>query len=255
MDSTRHTGRVAIVTGAAYGIGRATAERLTREGAVVIGCDVSDDGLAEARTQFESVGIDIRLEKVDITNQGTVDQLVGGVLEEHGRVDLLANVAGIMDWFLPAHEVDDTTWSRVLNVNVTGPMRLGRAVLPGMMERGSGSIVNVSSVGGFRGGAAGVAYTASKHALIGYTRNVAWTYRTEGVRCNVICPGGVETNIATTATPRSDWGMTQLRPIHASATRSAKPDEIATLISWLASDEASNVNGAVITSDGGWSAG
>ena len=98
----------------------------------------------------------------------------------HGRIDVLANVAGIGDFFLPAHEVDDETWARVLAVNVTGPMLLGRRVLPLMMARKSGSIVNVSSAGGLRGGAAGCAYTTSKHALIGYTRSVAWTYRAGG---------------------------------------------------------------------------
>lgn len=255
MESNRHSGRVAIVTGAGYGIGRATARRLACEGATVIGCDISDEGLAAAAAEFEAAGVSIDLQKADITDQAAIDRMVGDALATHGRVDVLANVAGIMDWFLPAHEVDDTTWARVLDVNLTGPMRLGRAVLPGMMERKSGSIINVSSVGGFRGGAAGVAYTASKHALIGYTRSVAWTYRTEGIRCNVVCPGGVETNIGTTAVPRSEWGIGQLSPIHATAARMAKPDEIATLISWLASDEASNVNGAVVTADGGWSAG
>lgn len=255
MESTRHVGRVAIVTGAGYGIGRATARRLACEGATVIGCDISEVGLEAAAAEFEAAGVSVTLEKADISDQAAVDRLVDNVLAKHGRIDVLANVAGIMDWFLPAHEVDDATWDRVLDVNLTGPMRLGRAVLPGMMERKTGSIVNVSSVGGFRGGAAGVAYTASKHALVGYTRNVAWTYRTEGVRCNVVCPGGVETNIGTSAVPRSEWGMSQLGPIHAAAARMAQPDEIAALISWLASDEASNVNGAIVTADGGWSAG
>ncbi|MCC6618812.1 MAG: SDR family NAD(P)-dependent oxidoreductase [Chloroflexi bacterium] len=255
MDETRHAGRVAIVTGAGYGIGRATASRLAREGAVVIGCDVSDEGIASAREEFEAAGLSVALEQADVTDQVAVDRLVQGVLERHGRIDILANVAGIMDWFLPAHEVDDATWNRVLDVNLAGPMRLTRAALPSMMEQKSGSIVNVGSVGGLRGGAAGAAYTASKHALVGYTRSVAWTYHADGVRCNVVCPGGVETNIGTTAQPRSQWGMAQLGPIHASATGMAKPDEIATLISWLASGEASNVNGAVVVADGGWSAG
>lgn len=255
MDATRHAGRVVIITGVGYGIGRATASRLAQEGAVVIGCDLSDEGLAGAATEFEAAGLSITLEKADVTDQVAVDRLVQGVLARHGRIDILANVAGIMDWFLPAHEVDDVTWNAVLDVNLTGPMRLTRAVLPSMMKQKSGSIVNVGSVGGLRGGAAGAAYTASKHALVGYTRSVAWTYHAAGVRCNVVCPGGVETNIGTTATPRSDWGMAQLGPIHASATGMAKPDEIATLISWLASDEASNVNGAVVVADGGWSAG
>ena len=191
----------------------------------------------------------------DISTQPDVDALVVATTSAHGRVDIVANVAGIMDWFLPAHEVDDETWRRVMAVNLDGPMMLTRAALPGMMERKSGAIVNVASVGGLRGGAAGAAYTASKHALVGLTRNVAWTYAEDGIRCNVVCPGGVTTNIRTTATPRSEWGLGRLARIHASGTPSAAPDEIATLISWLSSDEASNVNGAVVTDDGGWMAG
>jgi NAD(P)-dependent dehydrogenase (short-subunit alcohol dehydrogenase family) len=172
----------------------------------------------------------------------------------HGRIDVLANVAGIMDWFLPAHEVDDDTWDRVMAVNVRGPMTLCRKVLPGMMERKSGAIVNVGSAASQGGGSAGVAYTASKHALLGLTRSIAWTYRAEGIRCNIICPGGVATNIISTATPRSQWGLERVSAFHALGVRTADPDEVAALISWLASDEASNVNGAVVTVDAGWTA-
>jgi NAD(P)-dependent dehydrogenase (short-subunit alcohol dehydrogenase family) len=182
-----------------------------------------------------------------------VDRLVARALELHGRIDVLANVAGVMDAFLPAAAVDDATWRRVMTVNVDGPMMLLRAVLPGMIERHAGAIVNVASVGGLRGGAAGIAYTASKHALVGMTRSVAWYYAGDGIRCNVVCPGGVRTNIE--ALPRDSEHIARLGPIHQSGRRMAEADEVATLIAWLASAEASNVNGAVIPSDGGWSAG
>jgi NAD(P)-dependent dehydrogenase (short-subunit alcohol dehydrogenase family) len=228
--------------------------RLALEGATVVGCDVSADGLEQTRSAIEAQA-SAEFVQADITDQGDINRLVSQVLEGHGRVDILANVAGIMDWFLPAHEVDDVTWDRVMDVNVTGVMRLSRRVLPQMMEQRAGAIVNVASVGGFRGGAAGVAYTASKHAVVGLTRSVAWTYQTEGIRCNAVCPGGVATNIGTTAVPRSEWGLQRLTKIHALVERTATPDEIATLLSWLCSQEASNVNGAIITADGGWTAG
>jgi NAD(P)-dependent dehydrogenase (short-subunit alcohol dehydrogenase family) len=189
----------------------------------------------------------------DITNQESVDRLVGRAIERHGRVDVLANVAGIMDAFLPAADVDDPTWRRVMAVNLDGPMMLTRAVLPGMVVRGSASIVNVASVGGLKGGTAGAAYTSSKHALVGLTRSVAWYYGQDGIRCNAVCPGGVQTNIE--ATPHQPEHIARLGPIHQTARRMAQPDEVAALISWLASDEASNVNGVAVTSDGGWSAG
>ena len=255
MDATRHSGRVAVVTGAGSGIGRAAALRLAQEGALVVGCDVAAGGLDGTLEAIRAAGHDAVMLEADVTRQADVDHLIDEALARHGRVDLLANVAGIMDWFLPAHEVDDETWNHVMAVNATAVMMLCRRALPGMMERKSGAIVNIASVGGLTGGAAGIAYTASKHALIGITRSIAWVYRDDGVRCNAICPGGVATNIGTTAVPRSEWGLRRLQPVHALAGRMADADEIASLLSWLASDEASNVNGAIVTADGGWTAG
>jgi NAD(P)-dependent dehydrogenase (short-subunit alcohol dehydrogenase family) len=136
MDSRRHQGRVAVVTGAGSGIGRAVALRLAGEGAAVVGCDVNQAGLEAALATIRERGDDATMVPADVTSQGEVDRLVSQAVERHGRVDLLANVAGIMDWFLPAHEVDDETWNRVMAVNVNGPMMLCRKVLPGMLERG-----------------------------------------------------------------------------------------------------------------------
>ena len=254
MDATRHSGRTAIVTGAGSGIGKATLLRLAREGAQVVGCDVNSQGLQEALQAVRDAGLDARVSTADVTRQDDVDRVVDETMAAYGRIDVLANVAGIMDWFLPVHEVNDETWSRVMAVNVTGPMMLCRKVLPGMMERHRGAIVNVGSIGGLGGGAAGAAYTTSKHALTGLTRSIAWTYRDAGIRCNIVCPGGVLTNIGATSVPRSQWGMERLSAYHALSVRMADADEIASLISWLASDEAVNVNGAVITADAGWTA-
>lgn len=252
MDTSRHTEKVALITGAGSGIGMATALRLAQEGARVVGCDVNEAGLATALESIEAAGKTAMMLAGDVTKQGDVDRIVDETLRAHGRVDILGNVAGIMDWFLPAHEVDDETWNRVMAVNVTGPMMLCRKVLPSMMAGSGGAIINIASVGGLGGGAAGAAYTTSKHAIIGLTRSISWTYGTEGIRCNAICPGGVDTNIGTTARPRSQWGMGKLTPWHKLGRASVAADEIAALLSWLASDEAKNVNGAIITSDGGW---
>ncbi len=246
MDTARHAGKRAVVTGAASGIGRATAIRLAQEGAEVIACDVSEEGLHVAAEAHDGITV----MRADVTASADVDRVV----EAAGRIDILANVAGIMDHFLPLGEVDDSTWDRVLAVNVTGVMRLTRAALPLMQAEGGGAVVTVASEASLGAGAAGVAYTTSKHAVIGLVRHIAFFYGPSGIRSNAVLPGGVETGIGTTAEPRSGWAIERAQLKMATMGPTAQPDQVASVISWLGSDEASNVNGALVTSDGGWSA-
>ena len=170
-----------------------------------------------------------------------------------GRVDALANVAGIMDAFLPPAEVDDATWERVFAVNVTAVMRLTRAVLPVMLAAGGGSIVNVSSEASLRASASGVAYTASKHAVNGITKSTAVFYKGDGIRANAVAPGPVATNIE--APFKSQHAAGVLGPImQTTIPPVATAEQLAATITWLLSDDASNVNGVILPSDGGWSA-
>jgi NAD(P)-dependent dehydrogenase (short-subunit alcohol dehydrogenase family) len=244
---SRFTGKTAIVTGAGSGIGRATAVRLARESAGVVATDVVP-GRLEALAG-ELAGCDVVTVAGDVTSHDLPQRLVDAA----GRsVDVLANVAGIVDGFLPAAEVDDETWERVLGVNLTAPLRLMRAVLPGMIAAGAGSIVNVASVASVRGGAAGAAYTASKHGLVGLTTNTAFMYAPKGIRVNAVAPGAVRTNIE--GTFRSEWARERLRTIHRIVPPAATPEELAAVVCWLASDDAANVTGAVVAADGGWSA-
>lgn len=247
--ASRHDARVCLVTGAASGIGRATALRLAAEGAIVVGCDIrplSSDG--ERARLFDFL-------HVDVTDQRSVDSMVATVLGRHGRVDVLANVAGVMDGYLTVHEIDDATWKQVMGVNIDGPFRLARAVLPSMLESKSGAIVNVASIAALRAGTSGAAYTVSKHALLGLTRAIAWTYAYEGIRCNAVLPGGTETPIVETLEPRSALGERRSKQVLRLGIRMADPGEIASAVSWLASPEASFINGAAVTADGGWNAG
>ncbi len=246
----RYAGRVAVVTGAASGIGRAVALQLAVEGATVVAVDVDAEELATTRKLIESVDREATTVVADVTDQADIARVIGAL--EDQRVDLLANVAGVMDHFLPVTELDDATWDRVLAVNLTGPMRLCRAVIPFMLADHHGVIVNVSSIGGLTGAVAGSAYTASKHGLIGLTRSIAALYAEDGIRAVAVCPGAVETNIGRSAFPTSPWAYRRLERSFNNSIRTAKPNEIATIICWLGSDEAININGAVITADGGW---
>ena len=251
MDVHRHEGRTALVTGAGSGIGRSTTLQLAQEGARVIGCDIDAAGLAVTAEQLAAANVTAELQQTDISVQADVDALMETVGD---RVDLLANVAGIMDHFLPLSEVDDETWNRVMGVNLDGVMRLTRAVLPLMQAAGSGAVVAVASEASLRGGSAGVAYTCSKHAVVGLVQHVAYFYGPLGIRCNAVLPGPVATGIGATAEPRSPWAMERAMLSFAVMGPMAQPESISSVISWLGSDEASNVNGAILAADGGWSA-
>lgn len=249
MDRERHRGITAVVTGAASGIGRATVRQLAAEGARVIGCDVNEAGLATAKSSLAEEGLDAELLVADVTSQEDVDHVVA---QAGGHVDVLANVAGIMDHFVPLDELDDDLWERVLGVNLSGVMRLTRAVLPGMIERGRGSIVTVASKASTSAGASGTAYTSSKHGVIGLVKSVAYFYGPRGIRSNAVLPGGVVTDIGTTAAPRSEWAFERAQRSMATMPKPVEADRIAEVISWLASEESSFVNGATVAADGGW---
>jgi len=244
----RFSDRTAVVTGAGSGIGRATAVRLAHEGARVIASDISEQRLHALAIELE--GFDVITVPGDVSAQSTVDALLEAA---GGHVDALANVAGIMDGFLPPSEMDDAVWQHVMDVNVTAIMRLTRAVLPSMIAAGRGSIVNVASEAGLRGSAAGTAYTTSKHAVIGLTKSTAFFHTPQGIRCNAVAPGGVATNIE--APFRSQFGGERLGPyMQVNVPPIATAEELAAAITWLLSEDSSNVSGAVLPSDGGWSA-
>jgi NAD(P)-dependent dehydrogenase (short-subunit alcohol dehydrogenase family) len=246
-NARRFENRTIIVTGAGSGIGRATAVRLVAEGARVVATDIVEERLSSLATEL---GEQVSTVSGDIADAAVISQILG---QAGDRIDGLANVAGIMDGFLPTAEIDDATWDRVLAVNLTAVMRLTRAVLPVMIEAGAGSIVNVSSEAGLRGSAGGTTYTTSKHALHGFTKSTALFYTPKGVRCNAVAPGGVATNIE--APFRSAWAGERIGPLlQANVPSVAQPEQLAAAITWLLSDDSSNISGAVLADDGGWAA-
>ena len=248
MDAGRFAGLTAIVTGSGSGIGRATAMRIAAEGGRVVVSDLRAERVAETVTLIEDAGGSAVGVPGDITSQDHVDALVAAC---DGRVDVLVNNAGIMDAFLPVGEVDDATWTRVLDVNLTAPMRMTRAVLPLMTAAGRGTIVNVASEASLRAGASGTAYTVSKHGVLGLTRSTALFYKGLGIRCNAVLPGAVRTNIE--APFHSPMAAGVLGPLMQVIPGVAEPDDLAAAICWLASADSANVTGALLPSDGGWS--
>lgn len=246
ITAGRFNGKTVIVTGAGSGIGRATASRVAREGGRVIAVDISQERLDECKNELD--GSDVQIVAGDITSDESVAAIVAAA---NGRVDALANIAGIMDNMTPLHEMDDAVWERVMNVNVLGMMKLTRAVLPLMLEQGSGSVVNVGSEASLKASAAGVAYTTSKHAVVGLSKSLAFMYGPSGIRTNVVAPGAVLTNIE--AKYDSKLGAERVNSIIATAPDAAEAPALAASISFLLSDDSVNINGAILPSDGGWS--
>lgn len=245
--------KVAVVTGAGSGIGRAIALLYLQEGARVVGADIDAARLNSLKNDAQA-GDKLVTVTGNIADKAHAEDLVDTAVRDFGRLDILVNNAGVLDGFEAIGDMDDALWKRVMAINVDGPMYASRRAVKSMMNTGGGVIINMASIGGLFGGRAGTAYTVSKHALIGMTRSIAWHYATHGIRCVAICPGGVESNIMT-AQPENTLGWQRAQPTFATAVRTAKPEELATVALFLASDEASFVNGAVLTADGGWTAG
>ncbi|MET7294954.1 SDR family NAD(P)-dependent oxidoreductase [Streptomyces griseoloalbus] len=246
-------GRSVIVTGAGSGIGRAAALAFAAQNDRVVVADL-DAGRADAVVEeIEEAGGTAVAVTGDLSEQAVVDRVTATAVERFGGVDVLVNNAGIMDSMSAPADVSDAEWERVIRVNLTAPFLLSRAVLPHMLAAGRGAIVNTASEAALRGSAAGVAYTASKHGVVGLTKSLAVMYRKSGIRANAVCPGGTATAIAVDA-DRSAHGPATLAPHFVNLGRVSQPKEQAAAILFLASDAASNINGAILPVDDGWSA-
>jgi len=236
--SKRLTGKVAIVTGAASGIGKAAVELFRSEGATVVGADVSD-------------GADVQ---ADAGSDGDVKRLIDGVVAEHGRLDIFFANAGISGGLASITQQTAEDWAEILRINLIGPFLAIKHAAPEMRKQGGGSIICTASVAGIRAGAGGAAYSASKAGVINLVQNAAQQFSGSGVRVNAICPGLIETGmtkviyeLARGSGQESRIG--DLNPLK----RGGEPIEIAQAALYLASDEASYVNGHALVVDGGLS--
>jgi NAD(P)-dependent dehydrogenase (short-subunit alcohol dehydrogenase family) len=246
--------KIAIITGAGSGMGRAMAILFAEEGAKVVVSDM-DSGRAECVVEeIKAKGGVAKAVKANVAKEEDVQNLVDATVNTFGTVDILVNNAGIMDNFVPAGSVTDDLWERVFAVNATGPMRTIRKVLPIFIEKKGGVIVNIASAGGLLGSRAGAAYTASKHAVVGLTKNVGFQYAKLNIRCNAIAPGAVNTNIGQTIYAPNEFGWERAMAGINLNPRVGEPEDIAKIALFLASDESSFINGTVITADAGWTA-
>jgi len=245
--------KTAIITGAGSGMGKSMAILFASEGANVLATDVRDERLADLEKEISSKGNTISVLKTDVSKEEDVKKMIEAANNKYGSVDILVNNAGVLDDFMPVAEASTELWNRVMGVNINGPFFACRAAVPIMLKQGKGIIINIASIGGFCGSRAGAAYTTSKHALIGLTRNIGFMYAQKGIRCNAIAPGAVNTSIGENMHPNT-FGYEKLSLGLQTNPRSAEPGEIAEVALFLASDKSSFINGSVITADGGWTA-
>jgi len=250
----RLEGKVIIVTGAASGMGKAMAEVFAAEGAHVVVSDIHGDTARQVvQTITDNGGTALAVE-TNVAEETAVQQLIDQTITAYGKLDVLVNNAGIMDGMEGVGDISDERWERVFSINTTAVMRAMRLVVPLFQKQGHGVILNNISIGGLNGARAGAAYTASKHAVVGLTKNTAYLYAKEGIRCNGIAPGAVETNIGQSMTNINEFGMGRTMLGMGLNPRTAKPEEIAQLALFLVSEDSSFVNGAIVVADGGWSA-
>jgi len=245
----RFSGKVAFVTGAASGIGRATAVAFATEGAQVAILDLTENALFETAEAVRNAGAQVLTIACDVSKPEQVEAAVRRVIEVFGRLDIAFNNAGVENKAARVHEIELAEWDRILDINLRGTFVCMKHELAQMVRQGSGVIVNTSSGAGVRGVAGGASYTASKHAIIGLTKSAALDYAKSNIRVNAILPGNIETPMMDRFTGGDIQKAIDLEPVG----RLGKPEEIADAVLWMSADLGAFVTGAAIAVDGGWS--
>ncbi|MBC1309374.1 SDR family oxidoreductase [Listeria booriae] len=247
-------GKVAVVTGGASGMGRQIAELYAKEGAKVVVADIQLEEAQKTVDEIKANNGEALAVVANVMKEEDIQAMIDKAVETYGTLDILVNNAGIMDNFVPAGEVTDELWDRVFAINTSGVMRTTRKAISIFEKQGNGVIVNIASAGGLFGSRAGAAYTASKHAVVGFTKNVGFQYANKNIRCNAIAPGAVNTNIGTTLYAPDEFGQERAMIGMGTNPRVGEASEIAKVALFLGSDDSSFVNGTVITADAGWTA-
>ncbi|MFB0488216.1 NAD(P)-dependent dehydrogenase (short-subunit alcohol dehydrogenase family) [Methylobacterium sp. OAE515] len=245
----RFTGRTAFITGAASGIGRASAIAFAREGARVAITDRTEGALDQLRTDIEAAGSEVLAIRCDVSVPEDVEEAVAKTVERFGRLDCAFNNAGVENKAAPVHEIALGEWDRILGINLRGTFVCMKHEIAQMLRQGGGVVVNTSSGAGIRGVAGGASYAASKHALIGLTKSAALDYAKAGIRVNAVLPGNIGTPMMDRFTGGDIQKAIDLEPVG----RLGKPEEIAEAVLWMCSDLGAFVTGASISVDGGWS--
>ncbi|MDO5717444.1 MAG: SDR family oxidoreductase [Tissierellia bacterium] len=248
--------KVVVLTGASSGIGKEVTLLFAKEGANIVAAarrlEKLND-LVEIDKRKEYAG-EIYPVETDVTKDEDIEQLIDMTIEKYGRIDVLINNAGVLDNYQSVEHVDDDTWYNIFDVNVHGLMKLTRKAIPFMRKNKSGVIINTASVGGLHGMRGGLGYVATKHAVVGMSKNIAYMYANEGIRCNVVAPGNIATDISKKIKEPDMETLDKLMAGYKLFPVAGDPKDLAKTYLYLASDDSTFVNGAVIVVDGGWTA-
>ena len=246
-------GKVVLITGAASGIGKAMVEAFLNEECIVAAIDINVRGLEQLRSDFPQAGTHLNTYKCDIAYEDQIIQIIEKIHFELGSIQILINNAGILDDFVPVHKLSNLLWDRVMHINLFAAFVFCRELIPEMRAKEKGVILNISSVGGLNGCRAGAAYTVSKFGLIGLSKNIAFAYAKEGIRCNVIAPGAIKTAIGEGMKP-DEFGYERSSIGFPLIPKNGEPEDIAEIAVFLSKPESSLINGSVIVADAGWTA-
>ena len=244
-----------IVTGAGRGVGYQIAYDFAAEGANVIAVDIDFSGLDVLEEKAKELAGSVWKYQGDLSLQETNEAMIDYTVQKFGSLDILVNNAGVAGRFEPVGELTNELWERVLKVNLQAPMfAIRKAVNVMSGQEHGGNIVNIASVCGLRSGLSGVAYTVAKHGLIGLTQNTAYMYLKKGIRCNAVAPGGIRTTLIEDYPDDSPFGKARIAEGAGKGFGLGEPEDISSLVRYVASDEAKYINGSVLVADGGFTA-